>query len=328
MINRRKLLVALGASAFAGPLASVAQRLPALRRIAYFTAGAVNANTQEIEAFVKGMHELGYVEGKNIKLELRGADGNPTRLPQIATELVRLPVEVIVTGGPQSTSAAKRADPKVAVVMTNDTDPVGSGVIASLSRPGGNVTGLTNISSEVSPKRLELLKETIPSLTRVAVFGNAAIPGNMQAMKSTEEAARKFGITLQYLEVKARNDIETAFRAAAKEHAQALVVLQNFVITNHSAHFREFVEKARLPTIVSNQRIVGAGGLMYYGPSVTAQYQRAAIFVDKILKGARPADLPVEQPTKFELVVNVKVAKALGIKLPSSILVRADRVIE
>ena len=328
MNTRRKFLWVIGAGALAAPLATIAQQSATVHRIAYLTAGSVSSNANLLDSFRQGLREHGYVEGKNIIVEYRGADGVEARLKEIVDELVRLKVEVIVTGGPQSTLAAKQAGNTVAVVMTNDTDPVGAGLVASLSRPGGNVTGLTNISSEVSPKRLELLKEAIPGLSRVAVFGNAAIPGNTQAVKELQIAASKFAMKLQYLEVRNPADIENAFKAATKDRAQALVVLQNFVITNHRAQFRALVERTRLPTMNSNQQIVEDGGFMFYGPSFFEQYRRAAIFVDKILKGAKPGDIPVEQPTKFELVVNMKTAKALGIKIPNSILIRADKVIE
>ena len=319
----------MGTVAFAAPLACLAQQQPAkVRRIAYLAGGSLAANAAYVEAFRKGLREFGYVEGQNITIVYRASDGNEARLPDLAAELVRLKVEVVVTGGPQATFAAKQASGTIPVVMTNDTDPVGAGLVASLARPGGNVTGLTNISSEVSSKRLELLREVVPGLSRIAVFGNATIPGNAQAVKGMEVAARGVGLRLQYLELQSLDHIESAFKAATKERSQALVVFQNFVISIHRARFLELAAKSRLPVIYGNQQLVEAGGLMFFGPSFFEQYRRAATYVDKILKGAKPADLPVEQPTQFELAINMKTAKALGLKIPQSILVRADKVIE
>jgi putative ABC transport system substrate-binding protein len=329
MNKRRKLVVAIGAGALAAPLACFGQQPAAnLRRIAYLTGSSLASNAAYLEAFRKGLREFGYIDGQNISIAYRASEGSEARLPGLAAELVRLKVEVIVTGGPQATLAAKKASGTIPVVMTNDTDPVGAGLVASLARPGGNVTGLTNISSEVSSKRLEMLKEIVPQLGRVAVFGNATIPGNAQAVQSMQAAARAMGLKLQYLELQNLEDIENAFKALAKERAQALVVFQNFVVSLHAARFLELAAKSRLPAIYGNQQLLEAGGLMFFGPSFFEQYRRAAIYVDKILKGAKPADLPVEQPTQFELAINLKTARALGIRIPQSILVRADKVIE
>ena len=329
MNSRRKLLFAVVAGVLAAPLASFAQQQPAkVRRIAYLSGSSLAANAEYLEAFRKGLREFGYVDGQNFSIAYRASDGSEARLPGLAAELVRLGAEVIVTGGPQATLAAKKASATIPVVMTNDTDPVGAGLVASLARPGGNVTGLTNISSEVSSKRLELLKEVVPGLSRLAVFGNDAIPGNAQAVKGMELAARRMGLRLQYLGLQSLDDIENAFKTVTRERSQALVVFQNFVISIHRARFLELVARSRLPMIYGNQQLADAGGLMYFGPSFSEQYRRAATYVDKILKGAKPADLPVEQPTNFELVINMRTAKALGIKIPDSILVRADKVIE
>ena len=329
MNKRRRLLLAVGAGGLATPLAPFAQEPAAkLRRIAYLTGSSLASNAAYLEAFRKGLREFGHVDGQNISIAYRASEGSEARLPALAAELVRLKVEVIVTGGPQATLAAKQASGAVAVVMTNDTDPVGAGLVASLARPGGNVTGLTNISSEVSSKRLEMLKEIVPRLGHVVAFGNATIPGNAQAVRSMQAAARAMGLRLQYHELQSLDDIENAFKALAKERAQALVVFQNFVVSLHSARFLELVAKSRLPAIYGNQQLLEAGGLMSFGPSFFEQYRRAAIYVDKILKGAKPADLPVEQPTQFELAINLKTARALGLRIPNTILVRADKVIE
>jgi putative ABC transport system substrate-binding protein len=289
------------------------------------SASAVVART---EAFRQGLRELGHIEGKNIVIEWRYAEGKPARLPALATELVRLKVDVIVTSGGTMTRAAKEATGVIPIVMAQDSDPVASGFIASLAHPGGNITGLSALSPELSGKRLELLKEIVPKLSRVAILGISTSPGYGQSKKETELAARAFGVRLQYLDVLAQKDIEAAFRAAGKERADAVLVLPSTVFSSHRLQIVDLAVKSRLPAIYLMAEWVEDGGLMSYGVSFTDLFRRAAIYVDKILKGAKPSDLPVEQPTKFELVINLKTAKQIGLTIPQSVLYRADRVIK
>ena len=280
------------------------------------------------EAFRQGLRELGYIEGKNIVIEWRYADGKPERRSALAAELVGLKVEVIVSAGPAVTRPAKEATSTIPIVMAYDDDPVGSGFVSSLARPGGNITGLSAVSPELSGKRLQFLKEIIPRLLRVSVFGQSTYPGNSQALKETEVAARSLGVQLQYLEVQASKDIESAFREARKGHAEAVFMLPNPVLFPQRRQVAELAVKNRFPAIYARTEYVDAGGLMTYGPDVLDLFKRAATYVDKILKGAKPADLPVEQPTKFELVINLKAAKQIGLTIPPNVLARADRVIK
>ena len=308
------------------PLAE-AQQPKKIPRIGYLTASSLSANAARIEAFRQGLRELGYVEGKNIVIEYRHAEGKFDRLPALAAELVRLKVDVIVTAGPTSTRPAKEATVTISIVMAFDNDPVGSGVVASLARPGGNITGLATLSPELSGKRLELLKEILPKISRVAVLGTSTTPGTAQELKEAELAAGAFGAKLQYLNVLDPKDIETAFRAAGKGRADAVLVLTSGVFNSQRKQIVELAVKNRLPAIYNAAEWVEGGGLMSYGVSVTDLYRRAATYVDKILKGAKPADLPVQQPTKFELVINLKTAKQIGLTIPPSVLARADKVI-
>jgi len=280
-----------------------------------------------IEAFRQGLRELGYVEGKNILIERRSAEGKLDRLPARATELVRLNVDIIVTAGPLATRAAKEATNTIPIVISQDPDPVGNGFVVSLARPGGNITGLSSLTADLSGKRLELLKEIIPKLTRVAVFGTSTGPGNVQQRKEIELAARAFGTQLQYLDVVDPDDIETAFRGTSKGRADAVLVVPSSVLISHRKQVVELAVKSRLPAIYSTSQYVVAGGLMSYGVNTADVDRRAATYVDKILKGAKPADLPVEQPTKFAFIINLKAAKQIGLTIPPNVLVRADKVI-
>jgi putative ABC transport system substrate-binding protein len=302
-----------------------AQRHEKLPRIGYL--GGTALDSARINDFRQGLRELGYVEGKNVVIQRRYSEGAGLRERAGAAELVRLKVDVIVTVGSIATRAAKEETTTTPIVMTQDPDPVGNGFVASLARPGGNITGLSNFNRELSGKRLELLKEVIPTLSRVAVFGTLTQPGHAQALKETEVAAGAFGLKLQYLDVVEPKDIVTAFRAAAKGRAEAVLVLGGAVLNPRRTQVVELAAKSRLPAIYSIRRYVEAGGLMNYGVSVTDLDRRAATYVDKILKGAKPADLPVEQPTKFEFVINLKAAKQIGLTIPPNVLVRADRVI-
>jgi putative ABC transport system substrate-binding protein len=267
------------------------------------------------------------VEGKNIVIEWRSVEGKADQPPGLAAELVRLNVDVIVTAGPQVTHAAKKATVTIPIVMTFDPDPVGSGFVASLARPGGNITGLSTLASEISGKQLELLKEIVPRLSRVAVLGSSTTPGNAQSLKETELAARALAVQLQYLDVRDPKDIETAFRATSKARADAVLVLPRPVLTSQRKQIVDLAVKSRLPAIYWRSDFVEAGGLMSYAASQNDLDRRAATYVDKILKGAKPADLRVEQPKKFEFIVNLKAAKQIGLTIPPNVLARADRVI-
>jgi putative tryptophan/tyrosine transport system substrate-binding protein len=299
--------------------------------IGYLTGSSPSARSARIEAFGQGLRELGYVEGKNIVIEYRYAKGKLDRLPVLAAELLRLNVEVIVTGGPAVTRAVKEATATIPIVMTQDPDPVGSGFVASLARPGGNITGLSTLSPEISGKRLELLKEIVPKLSRVAVLGTSTRSGTAQELKEVELAAGVFGVELQYLDVLDPKDIETAFRAASKSRADAVLMLvSGGIVDAHRTTIVELAVKTRLPVIygTGGRAFVEAGGLMAYGVNINDLDRRAATYVDKILKGAKPADLPVEQPIKFEFIINLKAAKQIGLTIPPNVLARADKVIK
>jgi len=304
-----------------------AQQPTKVPRIGYLSATSPSANVGRIEAFRLGLRELGYVEGKNIVIEWRYAEGKFDRLPALVSELVRLKVDVIVTPGPQSTRVAKEATATIPIVMGFDPDPVGGGFVASLARPGGNITGLSTLSPELSGKQLELLKETVPSLSRVAVLGTSSVPGYAQVLKEMELAAGALGVKLQYLDVLGPKDIEIAFRAASKGHAGAVLVLASAVLYSERTHIVDLAVKNRLPTIYFRSEFVENAGLMSYATSFSDLDRRAATYVDKILKGGNPTDLPVEQPRKFEFIINLKAAKQIGLTIPPNVLVRADKVI-
>jgi len=267
------------------------------------------------------------VEGQNINFEWRDAAGDENRLNGLAAELVSLNVDVIVTAGPTATSAAKKATSRIPIVMGFDNDPVGSGFVASLARPGGNITGLSGLSLEMSGKRLELLREIAPKIVRVAVLGASTEPGNNQILKSTEQIAKAFGMQIQYFDVRQSKDVETALREANKGRAEAMVVLISPVVNFKRVEIVEFAAKNRLLGIYPLSEFVDSGGLASYAPRFTELFRRAANYVNKILKGANPAELPVEQPTIFELVINLKAAKLIGLTIPPNVLARADRVI-
>ena len=306
-----------------------AQQTGKVPRIGYLSPTSPSVSPTRIEAFRQGLRELGYVEGKNIVIEYRYAEGKFDRLAALAAELVRLKVDLIVTTGPTVTRAAKETTTTVPIVMATDTDPVGNGFVASLARPGGNITGLSALAPELSGKQLELLKEILPRLSRVAVFGTSSNPGNAQILKEVRLAAGAFGVKLQYLEVRGLKDIETAFRAASKERAEAVLYLvAGLVDAGHRTEITELALKSRLPAIYQSRRYVEDGGLMSYGVNIADLDRRAATYVDKILKGRTPADLPVEQPKKFEFMINLKAAKQIGLTIPPNVLVRADKVIK
>jgi len=321
---RPKLLVWLLATVLlitAPPAA--AQQPKKVPKIAFLAGGSRAADSLLLEAFWRRMNELGYIEGKNIAAEYRFAEGAPERLPNFARELVRLNVDIIVAPGSR-TRAAKKATDTIPIVITYG-DPVGQGLVASLAHPGGNVTGLSGFISELGGKQLELLKEAFPKISRVAVLWwtdpNALM---LEDMKLAAGASR---VTLQPLELRSVNDFEPAFSVIKKEHANALIALRNPLTATHRTRIVDFAVKSRLPAIYTDGEFVEAGGLMSYGVNVPDLWGRAALYVDKILKGAKPADLPVEQPTKFEFIINLKAARQIGVTIPPNVLARADRVI-
>jgi putative ABC transport system substrate-binding protein len=303
-----------------------AQQLKNVPRIGYLSGGPLSA--ARTDPFRQGLRELGYIEGKNIILEWRSADGKRDRTSALAAELVRLKVNVIVTTGSADTRLVKEATSSIPVVMTQANDPVGSGFVATLARPAGNITGLSSFSPELSGKRLEILKEIIPGLSRIAVFGTSTSPGNAQALKDIEIAAAALGVKLHYVDVLSPKDISTAFRDANKAQDNAILMNVSGSLAIQQKELAALAVKSRLPVMYEHKQYLEAGGLMSYGPDIPDMYRRAAIYVDKILKGANPGDLPVEQPTKFELVINLKAAKQIGLTVPPNVLARADRVIK
>ena len=327
-MKRKITVVVLCAMLFALCHPVEAQQPTKIPRIGYLIGTSPSAVVSRTEAFRRGLRELGYVEGKTIVVEWRYAEGKLDRLPALASEFVRLKVDVIVTGGPTPTRAAKEATSTIPIVMAQHTDPVGSGSVASLARPGGNITGLSTLAPEVVGKRLELLKEIIPKLWRVAVFGSSTSASTAQELRGAEPAAGALGIKLQLLDIVSPTGIESAFRAAGKERADAVLVLSSGAIANRQQEIAELAIKSRLPAMYYRPEFVEAGGLMSYGVSFTDLDRRAATYVDKILKGAKPADLPVEQPIKFEFVINLKAAKQIGLTIPPNVLARADKVIK
>ncbi len=278
------------------------------------------------EAFRQGLRELGYVEGKNIAIEWRYTERK--LYSAVLAELVRLKVDVIVTAGPTPTRVAKEATVTIPIVMGFHTDPVGTGLVASLARPGGNITGLSVLSPELGGKRLELLKEIVPKLSHVAVLGQSTTPGNAKTLRETELAAGALGVKLQYFDVLSPKDIEAAFRRAVKGHADAVLALGSRVLNAQRRQVADLAVNSRLPAIYYAAEFVEAGGLMSYGVDFPNLFRRAATYVDKVLKGVNPADLPIEQPTKFELIINLKTAKQLGLTIPPEMLFRAEKVIK
>jgi putative ABC transport system substrate-binding protein len=322
-MSKTSVCLALGALLLALSFSVEAQQPAKVPRIAFLAGGSRSADSFLIETFWQRMKELGYIEGKNIAAEYRFAEGAPERLPNYATELVRLNVDVIVAPG-SGARAAKKATNTIPIVLTYG-DPVGQGLVASLARPGGNVTGLSGFASELGGKQLELLKEAFPRVSRVAVLWwqqNALLLGDIKG------AARALEVTLQSLELSTVDDFEPAFSAIKGERAHALLVVRNPFTVTHQRRIVDFAAKSRLPAMYGDKEFVDAGGLMSYGVNVPDLWGRAAIYVDKILKGRKPADLPVEQPKKFEFVINLKTAKQIGLTIPPNVLVRADKVIK
>jgi putative ABC transport system substrate-binding protein len=327
MKTRREFLVAGGAGlcVLASPLA--AQQPPGrIARIGRLSPAS--DDTRNFKVLQRGLESLGWIEGRNIVMEDRFADGRSDRLPGLAAELVRLKVDVIVAGATNSALAAKSQTATIPIVMVMGGDPVASGLANSLAHPGGNVTGVTALGQELSVKRIELLKEAVPGLARVAILSNPTFPDSGPTVKELQGAAQALGLQLQVVEVSDPARFEKAFAAIGAGHAKALMVLPDGMFNARRGKIVELAAKSRLPTMYGLLEFVEAGGLMFYGASLPDMYARAAIYVDRILKGAKPSELPIERPTKFDLVINMRTAKAVGIKIPQSILARADKVIE
>lgn len=327
MNNRRKLLIALGASALTAPFVSFAQQQGKVWRVAYLSSESASSQRSRIEALRAGLRDLGYEEGKNLVLEFRWAEGKNDRLPELAAELVRLEVDVIVTHGVLPVRAAKNATATIPIVFASSGDVVSLGFVPNLARPGGNMTGGIFFVYELAAKRIELLKDVLPRLTAVAVPLNPDSPGAPQFLPMMEATARSSKVTLHKFPVRGPHEFEAAFAAMVKQRVGAVVFVDDPMFIANSTTLVQLAAKRRLPSIGFNE-IAVAGGLMGYGVNFDGMYRRAAFFVDKILKGTKPGDIPIEQATRFEMIVNQKTAKTLGIKFPNSILVRADKVIE
>ena len=326
-MSKNVIRLTLYALLFALCSSAEAQQPAKVPRVAYFSAGSASSQASRLEVFKQGLRDLGYAEGKEIVIEQRYADGKLDRVDALATELVRLNLASIVTGGPAATRAAKKATTTIPIVMGFDYDPVASGVITSLARPGGNITGLSSVAPEISGKQLELLKEVLPRLSRVAVLVDSTEPGIEQLRKEAELVAAGLKVQLQYQYILSPKDIGTAFEAATKGRAQAVLALSSFIIISQRTQIAELATKNRLPAIYPWPEFVEDGGLMTYGANSNDLFRRAATYVDKILKGAKPAELPVEQPKKFEFIINLKAAKQIGLTIPPNVLARADKVI-
>src|SRR5262245_13052284 len=319
--------IALGAMLLALCMPAEAQQPKKVPRIGLLSSGSPSSTKEGVEAFRQRLHELGYIEGQNIVIEYRYAEGVADRFPNLGARLGKLKVDIIVVSGTPATQAAKNATKTIPIVMASVADPVGTGLIASLAHPGGNVTGLSNLYEELGGKQLELLKEAFPKISRVAVLWDPANTGNVLLLRELKVAAGALRITLQPLEVHVPDDLEPAFAAIKREGASAFSVLANSLTNTYRTRIVDFAAKSRLPAIYGESRWVDTGGLMSYGPDYTDLWYRAAIYVDKILKGATPAELPVERPMKFDLVINLKAAKQIGLTIPPNVLARADRVI-
>jgi putative tryptophan/tyrosine transport system substrate-binding protein len=326
MNRRRKLVIAFGAGALVTPLASFAQQQRKVWRVGFLSPASASLSSSNTNAFLKRMRELGYVEGKNLVVEWRFADGKLERLPGLAAELVQLKVDVIVTGGSPAISAAQKATSTIPIVMTTAGDPVGSGFVKSLARPGGNITGLSVMSGDTSAKLLELLRSVVPKLSRVAMLTPSRTYGPLS--KGVQAAAQKAGVKTLVAEASTPQEIENAFSMMVRQKADAVIVGSPTTFAQQHRQIAELALKYRMPSMFQDRVYVEAGGLMSYGQKFTDFYERSASYVDKIFKGAKPGDLPVEQPVSFELVVNLKTAKALGLTIPPSFLLRADDVIQ
>jgi len=305
-----------------------AQQPAKIPRIGFLGAASASALTGRLNALRQGLHDLGYIDGKTISIEYRYADGNPDRLSHLAAELVDLKVDVVITSSTPSVLAIKKASPTMPIIFTTISHPVENGIIASFARPGGNVTGLTNLTETLSGKRLELLKEVAPKVIRIGILSDLSNPTQPQEWKEIQAAALGLGLKLQSLGVRTGSDFGRALDSAIKERAQALLNLPHPLILTHSKRIVEFAAKNKLPAMYTSREYTDVGGLMFYARDQTEAYNRVAVFVDKILKGTKPGDIPVEQPRKFEFVVNLKAAKQIGLTIPPNVLVRADKVIK
>ena len=328
-MKRREFIALLGGAAMSWPLAGRAQQARRVYRVGYLTVASRGQQLHLIEAFEEGLRSLGYRVGENVVIEYRFANGEVERLPALAGDLVRLGVDLIVTGANPNTVAAMKATTTIPIVMTNSVDPVGTGLVASLARPGGNVTGFAqDTGGEIYGKRLELLKETVPNLSRVGILWNPDFASNQSRVESTREAAQGMGLMVVSVEARGQDAFEQAFTTMMKERTQAFVISGDAVLFNYRGQIAEMAMRNRLPAASSFKEFAEAGLLLAYGAEARDLFRRSAVFVDKIFKGAKPADLPVEQPTKFELVINLKTAKTLGLEIPATLLARADEVIE
>jgi putative ABC transport system substrate-binding protein len=328
-MNRRAFLSAVTGGLLAAPLAAEAQPAGKVPRLAYLSASSAASATWAVEAFRQGLRDLGYIEGTNILIEYRWADGRFERLPGLAAELARSKVDIIVAQNTVAALAAKNATSTIPIILVTVGDPVGSGLVASLACPGGNVTGLSLFSTlAISGKQLELLKEAFPTLSQVAVLANPANPPTADLLTQTERAARSLGLRLRVVQVREPKEFGDAFDAMKNERVPALLVIADPLVNDSRGRIVAFAATNRLPVVYPYRTFVDAGGFMSYGVDNSDLSRRAATYVDRILKGAKPAELPIEQPTKFELVINLKTAKALGLTIPPSLLARADQVIE
>ncbi len=324
----RKIFFALSAALFALCFPAEAQQPSRTHRIGLLLAPSPSFYSSRVEAFRQGLRELGYVEGKNIAIEYRYAEGKLNRLPDLAAELVQLKVDLIVTASNDGVLAAKKATRTIPIVFATAADPVGSGLVPSLAKPDGNITGLSNVAQDLYGKRLELLRECFPKVARVAFLWRSGGPRENLPFTEMEVMAKVLGVKLQSLEVRGLDDFDRAFEAAKRDGAQALITYPDPVINAQHVRIVDFATKSRLPAMYAGPEYVDAGGLMSYAPRYTDSWRRAATYVDKILKGRKPADLPVEQPTKFEFVINLKTAKQIGLTIPPNVLARADKVIK
>jgi putative ABC transport system substrate-binding protein len=324
------VIVLLAGAVIVVPLSGEADPAASFPRIGFLNTASLSDPRVPpfLQAFRQGLRELGYVEGQNIAIELRWAEGQYDRLPSLAVELVRLKVNIIVAAGPSAVQAAKQATETIPIVMPAVADPVVMGFVTSLARPGGNITGISNMQPELIGKQLELLKEILPKISRVALLGNPANPGNVPLVRYAQDAARVLGVRLQPSEARDAREIDSAFVEISRERADAVIVLSDTVLLDSRTRIADHAVRRRLPTVFGASEFTEAGGLLTYGPSIADGYRRAATYVDKILKGAKAADLPIGQPTTFELVINLKTAKTLGLTIPPSLLLRAYRVIE
>jgi len=328
-MDRRTFLGALAGALVAAPLAAEAQQTGKVWRIGYLgTTPPTGATLPVWDAFVQELRRRGYIEDQNLLLERRYSGGKPERFADFASEFVRLNVDLIVAGSTPAAKAAKQATNEIPIVAVSVGDPIGSGLIASLARPGGNVTGVSSQASELGGKGLALLHEIAPHASRIAVLWNPSVPPHLPSLREVEMAARALKMDVHPHEVRTADDLDTAFAAIVSERAMGLMQFDYQVTVVHRQRLLEFAAQHRLPALYPTRHYVDEGGLVYYGPSLADLFRQAAVYVDKILKGAKPSDLPMQQPTKFELVINLKTAKALGLTIPPSLLLRADQVIE